>query len=385
MSERKWQLSVAAENDNNIQHLARLTGGVVSHEAYDESLIAKLSRYDLALGGDDMDAMLREYTDGEFYKNLNDQQRYEVERATHPAVDASWKYGTKSHEDALWRFDGPVETQPYDGISGIVLSGMAGASVFGKSERLDRYAAALEPDILRRAVLVGGVAVVMSGRMGWQSSISYRGVAQQGLVPETQIGGTMHGDFWTSRRNLFEQDPVSPFGERLPFAPSMEQTYVPAYHSTEPAILAAMLGYQVGYQKADPAQLYADLTTRFKATGATQPGPFGDYGDRDGLTEAYYLSEMGKVGVKEDDILASLIIYPGDFDSRCVLTARRDGVEFAYTSGKHTEIERSFILPTQEIEEYVVTLFGSGFGRTSQSALLSVVAALRDGSPFSKE
>jgi len=384
VAERKWELSLAAENDAKIQHLARLTRGVVNHGAYDESVISRLSRYSMDVESDEMDAMLREYTDSEFYAKLDDQQRHEVERATRPVAGASWKYGSTPYEDGLWGFDGPVESQPYDAVGAVVLSGLAGAELFGKSERLDRYAAALEPDILRRAVLIGGVAMVMSGRRGWRSSISYRGTAQQGLVPETHIGGTIHGDFWTSRRHVFEQDPISPLGEKLPFAPLMERVYIPAYHSSEPSILAALLGYQVGYQKADAGQLYANLTTKFAATDAEQPGPFGDYGDRDGLDQAHHLSMMSEGGVGEGDVLARLIIYPGDFDSRCVLTAKQEGVEFAYIPYKNTEMEQRFTLPSHEIEDYAVTLFGSGFGRTSQSALMSVVAALRDGSPYSQ-
>jgi len=111
-------------------------------------------------------------------------------------------------------------------------------------------------------------------------------------------------------------------------------------------------------------------------------GAFGDYGQDDGHHEAGFMDYLITQGIEEGDILANLTFLPQN-SSRFILTAKNEGVEFALgTENKENEtidMIRSFVVPADEIEDYAITLLQSGHGRTSQSALLNVMAGLRDG------
>jgi len=379
VSERKWQLSLAAENDVKIQHLVRLTGGLIKNGTYEGSVISDVTRRGMQYDSGTTQDILEGFAGGEFYAQLNDQQRHDVERATHLAEDASWKYGKRAYVDALWDFEGPVEVQPVEDIDTLVLGGAIGADLFGRSERLDRYALALEPDLLRRAVLVGGVALVVANGQAQEDGAAYLGQPKDGLVAQTYIGGSQHGDFWSSRRHRFTGDAQSPVGDVLPFAPELERAKSSAYHSSEALIMKAFLAYQVGFLGVDPHDTHESLRQRFATVKYSGGGNFADFGYEDGRMASHALGMLIESGVVEGDELASLTINPGNSDFRMVLTARREGVEFSTTSGNDSDLRR-FTIPSQEIEDYVVTLFGSGFGRTSQRALMDVIDTLHGGS-----
>ena len=377
MSERNWQLSLDAERDPKIQHLARLTSGVVEYTRHDDSVVTQLSRYENTFdGGIDVDKLFEGFTESEFHQQLTVEQKLHVTRVLNATPENAWRYGNAVHKDALWDYEGPVISRPFEPIDAAILTGLAGAELLGKSKRLDRYAEVLEPDLLKRAVLMGGVALVMASRRSWQTSVSYQGVSRNGLVSETDIGGTLHGDFFTDRRQRFDHDAISPLGERLPFAPpTNEHVYIAAYHSTEPRIMAAILAYQTSYKQIERHALHDSLAANVSAHIPSSGGAFADYGDGDGEREGFYLRALINKGVAEGDVLDRLTVYPGDFETKLVLTARAEGIEFANTS-KHGETMRRFILPAEEVEDYVATLLASNYGRTSKAALMAVIYAL---------
>ena len=387
MSERTWQLSLDAESDPRLQLLSNLVGKVVHSNS--EVLAAQLSensfQFTTTFDDDSIEALLEQNASSEFYNGMTLEQKTRVVRILSLSDEAIWRYGLKLHTDGLWNFAAYAEQIPFKRRDALVLTGAVGIELIGMNKRLDRLSTAIQPNLFERAVLLGGVALAEGSKRRINDSESYNGVNHDGFVFTTSIGGTIHGDFWTSRQLCFQENAIDPTGKAQAFGPSFENVYLPAYHSTEPRIMSALLGYQVGYQGVERNKLFGNLVQKSKRITQKSGGAFADFGDGDGYYDAFTLKCLIEQGVSEGDVLAKLIVYPQSTD-RLVLTAKKEGVEF--THGKQDydmgifETGKSFVIPAEEIEDYVITLLGSGYGRTSQDALATVIRTLEDGLPY---
>ncbi len=378
MPEREWQLSLDAENDQKMQLLSRLTSQVV--RANSETIPAQLFESHYAYEDEDILDMVDEYLSGEFYASLTAEQKEYVSRAISLPADRTWRYGNKLYTDGLWDAEGAAFVHPLQSQDTLILTGLAGADLFGLSKRLDRLAAGIEPDVLKRAVLLGGVALASPHMRYSQPGVAYRGEAQDEMVPETYIGGTHHGDFWTSRGVRFEHDALSPIGEPSTFAPAVEKVHIPGYHGTETGVMRALLAYRAGYQGADRLEVFQKIAGYLQEQPTKGAGNFADFGDDDGFRDASVLGDVLEGEIKENDVLLNTLVTPDNHDLRLQLAVRKEGVEFAFMSDMGETI-RSFVLPSNEIEMYAAQLIGSGYGRTSQWALVNIVKVLRDGKP----
>jgi len=371
--ERPWHLSVDAQHDPKIQLLSELVQKVVRSNT--ETLPGTLAEEYSGYEPEDVADILNGYYRTDFYISLNDTQKDRVQSAAALSDDHTWRYGDTLYTDGLWDAHGPTTRLPVASQDALILTGASGSELFGLSKRLDRFSEVLEPDSLKRAVLLGGVAMAVSSERYTQSSVAYLGPERGGLRPQTHIGGTFHGDFWTERRTYAQQDAVSPLGEALPFAPLIEKTYIPAYHSVEPQVMSAVLAYAVGYAGLSRQMLFDSLTQQLQSVRHTPGGAFGDFGQDTGDLAARTLDGTLQAGVAENAVLLHARVSPDDRELMMRMTAKKEGIEFATT---HTggRVSSSFILPVEEIPDYVVHMVGSGFGRTSQSALLHVIQAL---------
>lgn len=385
MSERSWQLSLDAESDPKLQLLSNLVGKVVRGNS--EVLAAQLSgnfQFATTFDDDSIEDLLEQNASSEFYNGITLEQKTQVVRILNLSGEAIWRYGSKSYTDGLWDFVDYAEQIPFERRDALVLTGAVGIELIGMNKRLDRLSTAIQPNLFERSVLLGGVALVEVSKRRTNDSESYNGPNRDGFVPMTSIGGTIHGDFWTSRQLCFQENAIDPTGKARSFGPSFENVYLPAYHSTETRIMSSLLGYQVGYQGVQRKKLFGNLVQKSKRITQKGGGAFADFGDDDGYDDASTLEHLIEQGVSEGDVLANLIVYPQGTD-RLVLTAKKEGIEFKngkidYARGTF-ETSKSFVIPTEEIEDYVITLLGSGYGRTSQDALAMVIRTLEDGLP----
>jgi len=389
MTERNWQgdwqVSLDTEDDPKIRLLSDLVGGTVraNSEFIAAQLISARYSFETILGDDGVEDLIDASVKSDFYDGLSRDDKKHVANILELPDESVWRYGSKLHTDGLWDAQGPVAEVAFERSDALVLNGAVGAELFGVSKRLDRLSAAVEPDMFRRAVLLGGLAMAGKGVYfrGFDGDF-YRGKEHDGLVPETTIGGDMHGDFRTYRQDRFRHDAIDPTGQSHVFGPSLERTLIPAYHSTETYILGSLLAYRAAFTGVERQGLFSNLVHKAATVTYRPGGAFGDYGQDDGHHEAGFMDYLITQGIEEGDILANLTFLPQN-SSRFILTAKNEGVEFALgTENKENEtidMIRSFVVPADEIEDYAITLLQSGHGRTSQSALLNVMAGLRDG------
>jgi hypothetical protein len=383
VSERAWQLSLDAEQDPKIRLLSELVRKVVhgNNEILAGQLASDPFQFTSTLDEDSIETILDDNATSDFYNKLSFEEKKKVTSVLNLSEEAAWRYGSKEYTDGLWDAEGYIAEVPFERRTALVLTGAVGIELVGMNKRLDRLAGAIEPNLFKRSVLLGGVALAIGSERRIQDNEFYRGTNQGGLVSETHIGGTIHGDFWTSRQIRFQHNVVDPIGVEHPFGPAFETILTPAYHSTEARIMSSLLGYAVAFQGVDRMDLLKDLVEDIETVSYKPGGAFGDFGDDDGYGDAAVLDYLIEKGIEEDEILANLIVYPQGKD-RLVLTAKKEGVEFMhaaqdYASGVMTPGD-SFVVPTHEIKDYIVTLLQSGYGRTSQGALLNVIIALRD-------
>jgi hypothetical protein len=379
VSERSWQVSLNGEQDPKNQILSALIGSVVDNN--NETLAARLRNDIFALrsefADENVELTLDEHAASVFYNRLIPDEKQQFIRVLDLGNDTSWRYGKKELTDGLWDSEVHIAEIPFERSDALVLSGAVGLELIGMSNRLDRLSKAIEPNLFCRTILIGGLAVTESRRNNVVNSTLYQTVLEGGLVAETKVGGTIHGDFWTSRQTRFQDSVIDPTGAAHVFGPAFETDSVPAYHSTETHILETLLAYQVLYQGVNPNKLYGSIVSKLDTVAIKGSGPFADFGQDDGYQAASSLFNQIEENVipHEGEVLKSLLIYPGIPNTRMNMTARENGVEFSVTS-EMEETVRSFVLPSNEIESYAITLFESGFGRTSQFSLLSVINGL---------
>jgi hypothetical protein len=360
--------------------MSEIVTGIVANNS--ETLASQLSNrftYNATVIDDDeVEHHFKTFYDSSDYRRLTEDQKKYVVKLPDLTADAHWRYGVRPSTDGLWDSEIHVQEVPFEPHDTLVLSGIVGQELVGMSKRLDRLSAVIEPDMFRRTVLIGGMAIAAGREEYTKDSEHFMSHDDDGISARTYIGGDIHGDFWTSRQKLFQTTARDPLGVLQHTAPSLEYIPVNAYHSVEPAIMRALLEYKVVYDGQDRDDLFRSLVGGMRGVSPTQAGAFGDYGHDDGEYEALHLNQRISDGnVQSGDILTSMIVQPQN-NNRLLLIARETGIEFQ-SDFSH----RSFLLPSAEIEAYALTLLQSGFGRTSQSALARVIFGLRDGKPVS--
>lgn len=351
------------------------------HTIDSSTMVDRLSGSSLILDDEEITQNISDYLSSDFFRTLADAQKAIVSKSLNVDESSLWAYGASDTDNTLFDLEIPIKRQAAREYDGLVISGLLGVQILGRKKKskltkeIDALASDIETDPLRKVILLGGVAIVADSLdSSWRQSISYiSAVGKDGLAYETHIGGSMHGDFSSSREARFAEYIIDPLGRKLIFGPRLENVSAPAYHSSEPAILSAVLGYYVNKTGVDNRfDLRERIERRLEAAQYRAGGNFADFGDGDGKIERGRLRSYLREGVVTGTTLESLIIYPGDFSTRLNLKAGENGVDFFI--GRHEgDEEYRFTIPDDEIEDYIVTLITSGFGRTSVGTLIDVL------------
>ena len=153
-----------------------------------------------------------------------------------------------------------------------------------------------------------------------------------------------------------------------------------AYHSSEPGILAALLGHQAARTDKNSLQdFHKNVSRRLEKLELVGGGNFADYGDGNGIFEARMLEhQLSEVGNRSGGVLGSFMIDAGNRDNVMTMVSTAAGVVFRHemsrTRGTYSDV---FTLPNDAIEDFVVALFQNNFGRTSPQALRRVLDVIR--------
>ncbi len=376
MTERAWQLSVEAEEREDLRSLQEAMMKLVDGE---EELLAR--------GVQDPDRMLR-YGEGtleeRFIDDLHESgmveklsilERAQLGRTLNIADEQYWAYGEHMDTDGLYAATTPALTVATQDIDLYVLSGLVGYDLLGRSKKFDKEIARRDGPLLETCILLGGLALTIYARH-WQCFAPYRGEVQEGIQSTTHIGGTLHGDFYISRGSQFLHDVVDPLGVKRPFGPEIARVGTGAYHSSEPGILAAVLLHVASLSdKNGLRDFHHKVLQRVKDISFRSGGNFADYGDGDGRYEAESLSEaLSERATRLDHVLGDFIVQAGNTDLWLQLISTDEGILFRrQIKGDDAESRNVFIIPNNELEDFVVTFFENNFGRTSTSALAKVI------------
>ncbi len=377
MFERSWQLSLEAEGRQDFKELQRDIAEVVDSE---ETLVGTV---DAAWGWgqqEDLEIALEEYLGSDFVKKLSGPELIYLKKILNMGQDRHWGYGSRIATDGLFAAEVVSESVPTDWADTLVLTGLIGDDLRNKrSKKLDQELGELNQSPLETAILLGGLA--LAGSIGQREpSSAYSGTQRNGLIPTTRVGATFHGDFMVSREQRFVHDAIDPLGIPRPFGPAIPEAMVGAYHSTEPGILAALLLHQAGRSDKNTLQnLHQKISQRLERSRIIGRGNFADYGDGDGGYEARLLAdELGGNSHERNGLLGSFIIQAGNFKQTMRLMATEEGVMFCRQDDyEDKETQDIFLLPNDEIEDFIVALFSSNLGRTSPDALRKVLDVIK--------
>lgn len=306
-----------------------------------------------------------------------------------------WHYGTRESDDGLWAEEVSVETRPVDRMGRYVLSGLLGSGILKLDARLNREALRIEPEPLRRAIMVGGAAMTVVTNPLHKSRGEHEGARYEfvhsGRYVEAFVGGNLHGDFLSLRleraeglvRDSSTQGEVDHY-----YAPALESQKAYAYHSVEPAITRSLLTYLVGYLKRAPLDVYRECTDAINARGSSTgsrlevAGPFADYGDDDGSRQASslvghlkLLSDGDLEPLRVGSVLGSFIVQP-QHDAWLELSIVPEGVRVENTGPSGRRYDGGYTLSPAEIPLFIAALASGRGGRTGSQAIHRVVRAL---------
>lgn len=265
---------------------------------------------------------------------------------------------------------------PSDNTDRLVLSGIAGYELLLADKALRRVR--VGRSLFETAILLGGLhAVLLSERArDDSSSVSYEGKEADGLVAETSIGGSMHGDFVLSRRTHFTAPVIDPTGQPREIAPTPSDETVYGYHSVEDEVLAALLWRHASdHSDEELHTLHARIIERMSRSQEGRGSVlYADFGDRGGHIMPGVLRNCiaERRHVEADQVLASIFVSPLS-DQELLLVAKPEGVLFCNTTSGADEASRSLLIPTEEIEDFIVTLLRNGHGRTGTHSLIAVL------------
>lgn len=387
MDERPWQFSEGAAHSplykevlDEVKPLVQNSNGYIIDEP--ENRI--FTDYDF-----DEEGYAPEYfkrlLKSRFFQDLPSDLKAEAVKAfTH--AEGEWKYAPVwDSEPALIDGKLPTATQPTRPSDALILSGLAGSELIGGRRKLDNLMPQLEENPLRRAILLGGIGLIAAqgvwGHRSRNEMSLYTRKVNELFSETTGVGGTFHGDFAVMRRRAFNGPVVDPMGRELPFAPSLPETTLGAYHSTEPEILASVIKH-AALTGVDLSVLRSSVMEKLGANGAqtVTAGPFADYGYDDGRLPANMLEhwlEQPRPTANEV-VLTRLVVWPGD-RTAFTATSKPDGLHFSHVSESGSQKEE-IVLQNDELEYFVLALFEQsqrGLGRTGPHALLSVLDVLK--------
>lgn len=376
MFERSWQLSLEAEGRQDFKELQRDIAEVVQNE---ESLVDMLdSKWDWGQR-ENLENALEAYLESDFVKKLSDSELTYLKKILNMREDQYWGYGRYVATDGLFAAEVVSESVPTDWADTLVLTGLIGYDLRNQSKHLDQKLTELNQSPLETAILLGGLALAGCSVGQREPSSAYSGTQRNGLMPITRVGATFHGDFMVSREQRFVHDAIDPLGIPRPFGPAIPEAMVGAYHSTEPGILAALLLHQAGRGDKNTLQkLHQKISQRLENSQIISRGNFADYGDGDGEYEARLLAdELGGNSHDRDGLLGSFIIQAG-YNQAMKLMSTEGGVMFCCQDNREDkEPQDVFLLPNDEIEDFIVALFSNNLGRTSPDALRKVLDVIK--------
>ena len=293
--------------------------------------------------------------------------------------DPQWIYTKELSTDGLWDEVTPTRTAPLNTMSRIVLSGALGDALVEQDKTLATKAEQFTNDPFEQAVLLGGAAVYSFQAAHYRPTLQgfYRANDASGLLRwETATGGDIHGDFRTERRAR----PIASVADttrpeaRHHFMPAAYETKAGAYHSTEQGIISALLYHLVTHGDRTRAEVHGSITNALSARDIAVGGSFADYGDRSGEVEAALLrNRLDSVKDKPSGMIYESIV-DANVSARFQVESRGDGVVFRVSEA--SEPTNEMHIPTQEIEQYIVTMVSAGGGRTSPDAMAQVIGAL---------
>jgi len=377
MFERSWQLSLEAEGRQDFKVLQRDIAEVVDIEETLAGMVVTARGWGQQ---EDLEDALKEYLGSDFVKKLSGPELIYINKILNMGQDRHWGYGSRIATDGLFAVEVAPVRVPTDWADTLVLTGLIGDDLRNKrSKNFDRKLGELDQSPLETAILLGGLALAGSVGQREPSSV-YSGTQRNGLQPITRVGATFHGDFMVSREQRFVHDAIDPLGVPRPFGPAIPEAVVSAYHSTEPGILAALLIHQASRSDKNPLQnLHQKISQRLEHSRIISRGNFADYGDGDGWYEARLLSGMLAVnGHERDSVLGSFMIQPGNYHQTMELVTTEEGVMFCCQDNREDkEPQDVFLLPNDEIEDFIVALFSNNLGRTSPDALRKVLDVIK--------
>lgn len=271
---------------------------------------------------------------------------------------------------------GAAPELPSDNTDRLVLSGIAGYELLLADKALRR--ARVGRTLFEKAILLGSLHATLLSEQADDggSSVSYRGREVDGLVAETRIGGSMHGDFVLSRRTHFTAPVIDPTGKPREIAPVPRDEVVYGYHSIEDEVLAALLWRHASdHSDEELHALHARIARRApQAQEGRGAMLYADFGDRGGHIMPGELQDQlaNRRQIEPDQVLARILVSPYS-DQKLLLVAKPEGVLFCNTASGVDEATRSLLIPTEEIEDFIVTLLRNGHGRTGAHSLIKVL------------
>jgi len=370
-----WVQSVESETRPELAEIGRLAREVIPSTQFRNYVLMR----SIYSGDGSMADVASSVVGLSYYKEAPRSEKGKIEAALFG--DASWIYTTQSSDDGLWKDVVASRAAPVDVASRLVLSGALGDSLFEADPALLAMAEKYRTTYLDRAILVGGAALAAETR--YLESLSTHGyyaslhVSEQ-LQWQTYTGGTLHGDFRTSRsaRPIGSVKDTIDSNREHHFMPAIYDERAAAYHSTELGILGALLFHLVVNKGVEASTLLQTLYERLETLKIHVGGAFADYGYDDGEREARELYDNLKhEKPKTYRTFYSSVVHPnGDNPERFHIDLQPDGVVMC-NRNKKVELSRMMI-PNEEIEEYIVALISGGGGRTSPRAMIRVIDAL---------
>ena len=331
---------------------------------------------------DDVRERREAYITSPYFQTMTHEEQVTADRVL-TTDELRWQARFQLVHDGLLPFDDdfpPYKAPDYTiragQLSRYVLSGMVGAHLLTRNKELDAIAAKIEEQRLARAILVGGACITADA--GYVSlfdrSTLYKSQGADEIEHTTHLGADIHGDFRMLRYSRFRGEVRdSATGLSHYFAPAFDYIPLGAYHSQEPNITEALLGYLLTHKQVQPSSLRKRLMSRIIEIDShihSRHGAFGDFDDADGVRQGTTITDIvHKVKDYEPrETLARLPILP-QHEQMLELTAVQGGVRFS--NG-----DESFTLPDQEIEEYIVALACAVGGRTTPRAHLTIIDSL---------
>lgn len=205
------------------------------------------------------------------------------------------------------------------------------------------------------------------------------------------VGGTLHGDFRISQRDVHPDGAVTPTGSSVEFAPSVEPTVVGAYHSVEPHVAESVIKhmYFTAPQEAALKEKLADVSNRIGEEEIIEVGNFADYGTENTRRIVKEFLEYKQHWIdrplplsEEGRILDRYILNPGRNSQHLKIVSFPDRLRYlqSFSQAESEEKDRQFIdIPNEHLDNFLVALHEqarSGAGRTSPTTIAALINAV---------